>query len=132
MNPDVANLYPHQLSGGMARRVLMVQATIGNPKLLLTDEPTAGLDPENRDIVLEQLRQIANKGCAVILITHDLTPALAVADRIAILNDGELVCEAAPEDFCGNGDLLPSLYVQELWQALPQNEFNVKGMDKYA
>lgn len=132
LDSTVANLYPHQLSGGMARRVLMAQATVGGPKLLVTDEPTAGLDPHNRDIVLGQLRKLADNGCAVILITHDLIPALEVADSVALIHDGEIACLADPDDFCGEGEALPSTYAQELWKALPQNEFTTKGDFLYA
>lgn len=123
LEKHTANLYPHQLSGGMARRVLMAQATSGGAKLLIADEPTAGLDPVNRDSVLDQLRHYADQGGAVLLITHDLIPVLARADRIALLNEGELCCLAETNDFSGAGEALSSNYAQALWQALPQNAF---------
>lgn len=116
-------LYPHQLSGGMIRRVLMAQATSGSAKLLIADEPTAGLDPENRNNVLDQLRHYADQGGAVLLITHDLIPVLSRADRVAILNEGELCCLAPTSGFIGTGEALTSAYARALWQALPQNGF---------
>jgi len=124
LNGDVAQLYPHQLSGGMARRVLMAQATAGEAKLIVADEPTVGLDPHNRDIVLEHLRTHADKGGSALLITHDLLPVLSYADRIAILNNGKLCCVASASAFSGTGEALSSQYAQSLWRALPQNDFN--------
>lgn len=123
LSPDVASLYPHQLSGGMARRVLMSQATAGGAKLLIADEPTAGLDPDNRDSVLDQLRHYADQGGAALLITHDLVPALSRVDRVAILNEGELCCLAPTSAFTGTGAALTSAYAQAMWRALPQNGF---------
>lgn len=124
LNADVARLYPHQLSGGMARRVLMAQAISGGAKLLIADEPTAGLDPTNRDIILEKLRKHADEGGAVLLITHDLIPVLSYADHIAILNDGKMCCLAPTSAFSGAGDALASHYAKSLWRALPQNDFH--------
>lgn len=125
LEENVAKLYPHQLSGGMARRVLMTQATAGGAKLLIADEPTAGLDPENRDSVLDQLRHYADQGGAALLITHDLIPVLSRADRVAILNEGELCCLAPTSAFVGAGEALASAYARALWQALPQNGFHI-------
>jgi peptide/nickel transport system ATP-binding protein len=124
LSSDVAGLYPHQLSGGMARRVLMAQATAGGAGLLIADEPTAGLDPANCDIILQLLRQQADAGGAVLLITHDLATVLPFADRIAILNEGRLCCLAPISAFHGAGDDLGSPYAQSMWRALPQNGFD--------
>lgn len=124
LSADVARLYPHQLSGGMARRVLMAQATSGGAKLLIADEPTAGLDAANRDIILDKLRKHADEGGAVLLITHDLIPVLSYADHIAILNEGKMCCLAPTSSFSGAGDALLSPYAKSLWRALPQNEFH--------
>lgn len=124
LDGDVAQLYPHQLSGGMARRVLMAQTTAGGAKLIVADEPTAGLDPSNRDIILDKLRKHTNEGGAALLITHDLVPALSYADRIAILNDGKISCVVQTSAFTGAGEALGSHYARSLWRALPQNEFS--------
>jgi len=124
LDSNVAQLYPHQLSGGMARRVLMAQATAGDAKLIIADEPTVGLDPHNRDIILEHLRTHADKGGASLLITHDLLPVLPYADRIAILNNGKLCCVAPTSAFSGTGEALSSQYARSLWRALPQNDFH--------
>lgn len=124
LNAEIAGLYPHQLSGGMARRVLMAQATAGDAKLLLADEPTAGLDAANCDIILQQLRKQADNGGAVLIITHDLISVLPYADRIAIINEGRMCCIAPVSAFSGSGDDLDSSYAQSMWRALPQNGFN--------
>lgn len=122
--PMVAKLYPHQLSGGMARRVLMAQATLTQRQLIIADEPTAGLDPHNRRIILQHLRAQADKGCAILLITHDLIPLLDYADKITILHEGKIVTTARPEEFHGSGSALTSPYAQALWRALPENGFS--------
>jgi peptide/nickel transport system ATP-binding protein len=124
LSSEVASLYPHQLSGGMARRILMAQATAGGPALLIADEPTAGLDPLNCDTILQQLRKQADNGGAVLLITHDLVSVFPYADRIAILNEGKICCVAPVSAFSGAGEKLNSRYAQSMWRALPQNGFN--------
>ena len=124
LGSEVAGLFPHQLSGGMARRILMAQSTAGGAKLLIADEPTAGLDPANCDIILQQLRRQADHGGAVLIITHDLISVLPYADRIAIINEGKMCCVAPVSAFSGAGDDLGSTYAQSMWRALPQNGFN--------
>lgn len=121
---DVARLYPAQLSGGMARRVLLAMAGAGAPDLLIADEPTAGLDPENRDLVLSLLRGHATRGGAVLLITHDLSAALPFSDRVALLRDGQICGFEAAGDFTGAGERLHSPYAKSLWRALPANGFH--------
>lgn len=121
LDPGVARLAPHQLSGGMARRVLLALAASGNPDLLIADEPTAGLDPENRAGVLALLRAHAQRGGAVLLITHDLAGALPFADRVALLREGHMCGIEAARHFQGEGAALRHPYARALWQALPQN-----------
>jgi peptide/nickel transport system ATP-binding protein len=121
--PDVEKRYPHQLSGGMARRVLVSAATVSGAKLLIADEPTPGLDPA---IVLEtvlQLRELADRGAGVLLISHDLESALHVADRVAVFYAGTIVEVALAGDFSQDGSRLRHPYSRALWRALPQNDF---------
>lgn len=120
--PEVARRYPFQLSGGMARRVLTATATVGLADLLLADEPTNGLDPEAAAESLGHLRELADAGKAVLLITHDLSAALGVADRVAVFCAGTTVEVARASDFNGSGGLRHP-YTRALWQALPQNGF---------
>jgi len=123
--PQVGSLYPHQLSGGMAKRILVAQANAAGAPLLIADEPTTGLDPSTRDLVLDRIRKHADQGGAVLLITHDLMPALTRADRIALIRDGQMSCTLPTSAFNGSGDGLTSDYARSLWRALPQNGFEV-------
>ncbi len=119
-----ARLYPHQLSGGMARRVMLAAAHAGAPRLLVADEPTAGLDAVNRDALLARLRGHADAGGAVLLITHDLVAALPDADRVVILCEGRMRGVERAGDFAGSGAALGSAEARALWRALPENGFH--------
>jgi len=115
--------YPHELSGGMARRVLTATATVGTPRLVLADEPTPGLQPELVAETLRGLRALADGGAAVVLITHDLLAALTVADRVAVFYAGSTVEVAPAAAFAGDGSGLAHPYSRALWRALPANGF---------
>lgn len=119
-----AALYPHQLSGGMARRVMLAAAHVGSPDLVIADEPTAGLDPEHRDALLARLRRHADGGGGVLLVTHDLIAALPRADRVVILRGGRMCGVERARDFTGAGAGLGSAAARALWRALPQNGFH--------
>lgn len=122
--PDnVAGLYPHELSGGMARRVLVAAAVIGGAKLIIADEPTPGLHPEVAMDTLMYLRQQADAGAAVVLITHDIGTALQVADRVSVFFAGTNLELAQKHDFIQRGEKLRHPYSKALWKALPQNDF---------
>ena len=113
--------YPFQLSGGMARRVLVSTAVVTQADLVIADEPTPGLHPDVVTETLNHLRELAQAGRGVILITHDIDAALQVADRVAVFYAGTTVEIAAAQDFStGN---LRHPYTQALWRSLPQNEF---------
>lgn len=121
--PRDEGLYPFQLSGGMARRVLTATAAVSGARLIIADEPTPGLHPEVVQETLDHLRELAGEGRAVMLITHDIGTALKVADRIAVFYAGTTVEVAPVEDFTGGGETLRHPYTRALWKALPQNEF---------
>lgn len=118
-----AALYPFQVSGGMARRVLISAAAVTGAALIIADEPTPGLHPEVVAETLRHLRELADEGRAVLLITHDIGAALAVADRVAVFYAGTTLEVAAASDFAGRGEALRHPYTQSLWRALPQNDF---------
>ncbi|HWX50840.1 MAG TPA: ATP-binding cassette domain-containing protein [Roseomonas sp.] len=118
-----ARRFPHQLSGGMARRAMLAMATLGQAELLIADEPTNGLDPENAARVLNHLRTLADAGRGVLVISHDLAAVLPLADRVAILRDGALQETAPAAAFRGNGAALASPYARALWRALPEIGF---------
>ncbi len=124
LTPEVERLFPYQLSGGMARRVLLATAVLSDASLIIADEPTPGLDPLVLEEALLSLRELADEGRAVMLITHDIEMALKIADQIAVFYAGTTVEVANAEDFCDEGDRLRHPYSQALWQALPQNKFS--------
>ena len=123
LHQQTSRLFPFQISGGMARRVLTATAAIGQAALLIADEPTPGLHPDAVVETLNHLRQLADEGRGVILITHDIEAALSVADRVAVFYAGTTVEVAQAADFQGNGETLRHPYTQALWRSLPQNDF---------
>ena len=115
--PDVLNLYPHQLSGGMRQRVAIALATVFHPSLIIADEPTTALDVVVQRGVLQMLKDIqAESGNTVLLVTHDLAVHANVADRVAIMYAGRIV-EEAPTQVIFNASRHP--YTQHLIQSLP-------------
>lgn len=125
LSEEVDNMYPFQLSGGMARRVLVSTAILSDPELVIADEPTPGLDEEATQETLNYLKGIADNGAGVLLITHDIEAALEIADRIAIFYAGYVIEIANIEDFDNNGANLSHPYTIALYEALPQNKFAV-------
>ncbi|OEF97184.1 peptide ABC transporter ATP-binding protein [Desulfuribacillus alkaliarsenatis] len=121
--PKVEEMYPFQLSGGMARRAIVSAAIAGNPKLLVADEPTPGLDEEGVKEALSFFKKLSNQGHSIIMITHDLEAALQIADRIVVFYAGTTVEMAPVRDFAGAGENLRHPYSKALWNALPQNGF---------
>ncbi len=113
--------YPFQLSGGMARRVLVSTAVVTQAQLVIADEPTPGLHPDVVKETLSHLQELAREGRGVILITHDIEAALQIADRVAVFYAGTTVEIAAAQDFSAGNLRHP--YTQALWRSLPQNEF---------
>ncbi len=96
---DAANALPSQLSGGMRKRVAFARAVVTGPKLLLYDEPTAGLDPLTTEYVAEVIREGKRNHVTSLLITHDLPSAFSLADNIALLHEGQLVARGPPDAF---------------------------------
>jgi len=91
---DKADIHARRLSGGMRRRLLIAKALVHSPKILVLDEPTAGVDVELRTQLWEYVKQLNKQGTTVLLTTHYLEEAETLCDRIAIINNGELVaCE---------------------------------------
>lgn len=120
--PEVADLYPHELSGGMARRVLLCCALIENPQVIIADEPTPGLDLDLAARALDDFRTFADAGGGMMLITHDIELALRVADRVAVFHDGTIVEETAVENFASPYTLRHP-FSRALWRALPEHDF---------
>ena len=94
--------YPRQLSGGQQQRIAIVRALCMNPQVMLFDEVTAALDPEMVQEVLEVLRDLAGSGMTLLIVTHELAFAQAVADRIVFMDGGHILEQAAPQQFFDN------------------------------
>ena len=116
----VEHLYPHELSGGMARRVLLMCALVEEPELLVCDEPTPGLDIDLVERAALDLRAFADTGKGVLMITHDIELALRTADRIAVFYDGRVV-EEVPVAAFEDPASLKNPFSRALWHALPEN-----------
>ncbi len=92
------DVYPGQLSGGQQQRVAIARALAMKPKLMLFDEPTSALDPELVGEVLDSMKQLAREGMTMIVVTHEIGFAKEVADKVALIDDGVIVEQGAPQD----------------------------------
>ncbi len=99
---EQAQKYPGQLSGGQQQRVAIARSLAMQPKIMLFDEPTSALDPEMVREVLDVMRNLAQTGITMVVVTHEVGFAREVADRIVLMDGGVLVEEATPEEFFQN------------------------------
>jgi polar amino acid transport system ATP-binding protein len=99
---DKANYYPEQLSGGQKQRVAIARALAMEPKVMLFDEPTSALDPELVGEVLQVMKNLANEGMTMVIVTHEMGFAKEVADRVIMLADGNIIEEGHPNDIFAN------------------------------
>lgn len=99
---DKADAYPHSLSGGMQQRIAIVRALEMNPEVMLFDEPTSALDPEMVGEVLEVMKQLAEAGMTMVVVTHEMAFAREVASRVLFIDEGVIKEEGTPEDFFGH------------------------------
>jgi general L-amino acid transport system ATP-binding protein len=97
--PEQAHKYPLQLSGGQQQRVAIARALAMEPKIMLFDEPTSALDPEMIKEVLDVMEELAESGMTMIVVTHEMGFARAVADRMVFMAEGEIVEAGPPEHF---------------------------------
>ncbi|WP_375261476.1 amino acid ABC transporter ATP-binding protein [Palleronia sp.] len=98
---DIANQadkFPSQLSGGQQQRVALARALAMEPRLMLFDEPTSALDPEMIGEVLDAMRELAREGMTMVIVTHEMSFAREVADRVIYIHKGEIVEQGRPED----------------------------------
>ncbi|MGI9048769.1 MAG: energy-coupling factor ABC transporter ATP-binding protein [Rubrobacteraceae bacterium] len=106
----LARRSPHNLSGGEKRRVAVAGVLAMNPEVLVLDEPTAGLDPATRETLLDLIRSLRGAGISVVLISHDLDEVAEVADRVCILEQGEVKAVGTPaEVFYGHPEYAPTM-----------------------
>ena len=96
---DQAHKYPAQLSGGQQQRVAIARALCTRPQLILFDEPTASLDPELVNEVLQTMESLAAEGMTMMVVTHEMGFARRVADRVIFMDQGQIIETAAPDDF---------------------------------
>lgn len=96
---DKENVYPRQLSGGQKQRAAIVRALIMKPEIMLFDEVTAALDPEMVREVLDVMLELAKSGSTMVIVTHEMQFARAVADRIVFLDSGEILETGMPDSF---------------------------------
>jgi general L-amino acid transport system ATP-binding protein len=97
--PEQAAKFPGQLSGGQQQRAAIARALAMEPKIMLFDEPTSALDPEMIKEVLEAMEELAESGMTMIVVTHEMGFARAVADRMVFMADGEIVEAGTPQHF---------------------------------
>lgn len=96
---EKADVYPGKLSGGQKQRIAIARALAMEPKIMLFDEPTSALDPEMVKEVLEVIKNLANTGITMCLVTHEMGFAREVSDRICFIDDGRILEDASPEVF---------------------------------
>lgn len=130
LSKEDSNKFPFQLSGGMARRALVMTAAVSNAELIVADEPTPGLNPKLAHEILAMFREMADSGKGVLLITHDIDLVCEIADRIAIFHDGTILEVTDVKNFIEGGDKLKHPYCRALWNALPQNNFTPLSSDE--
>ncbi|WP_134323401.1 ABC transporter ATP-binding protein [Cumulibacter soli] len=116
--PQVAGQFPHEVSGGMAQRVLVTLVCALEPPVLIADEPTSALDAHSARLVQRKLRDQADRGSTVLLITHDLLAARSVADRVAVMYAGQIL-EYGPANVVLSEPAHD--YSRTLLDALPEN-----------
>ena len=101
--PGIENKKPAELSGGMKKRVGLARALVMDPKYILFDEPTTGLDPimadAINDLILETQRKL---GVTSVVVTHDMASAFKIADRMAMIQEGKIVFDGEPKEFCAS------------------------------
>ena len=124
LGPETEELYPFELSGGMARRVLIASAVTEKPRLIIADEPTPGLDTGAAKRILGHFRELADEGAGILFITHDLELALTVADDVTVFYEGETIEQAKASDF-EKVENLRHPYTRALWHAMPEHGFRV-------
>ena len=99
---DKADAYPHELSGGQKQRVAIARSLAMNPDIMLFDEPTSALDPEMVGEVLQVMRELAEGGMTMVVVTHEMGFARDVADRVIFMSDGVIVEEGTPQEIFTN------------------------------
>ena len=110
---DIENMKPASLSGGMRKRVGLARAIVMDPRFILYDEPTTGLDPVMADVIDQLVRSLQKRmGVTSVVVTHDMKSAFKVADRVAMLHEGKIVFTGTPEETRNTKDPLVRQFVE--------------------
>ncbi|MBX6320946.1 MAG: ATP-binding cassette domain-containing protein [Rhodospirillaceae bacterium] len=105
LTPEVGELWPAELSGGMQKRVALARAICAEPEILFFDEPTTGLDPIMADVINDLIiKSVRDLGATAVSITHDLVSARKIADRIAMIHEGRIIWDGAVESIDRSGN----------------------------
>ncbi|MCR5150248.1 MAG: ATP-binding cassette domain-containing protein, partial [Clostridiales bacterium] len=99
---DKADLYPYQLSGGQQQRISIIRALAMNPKILFFDEPTSALDPELTGEVLKVIKQLADEKMTMVIVTHEMSFAKAVSNKVIFMDGGYIVEQGDPNEIFNN------------------------------
>lgn len=97
--PNKADAYPASLSGGQKQRIAIIRAMMMSPEVLLFDEPTSALDPESIGDVLSLIRELADRGMTIMIVTHEMSFAKEIATRIVFVDKGKIIEEGTPNEF---------------------------------
>ncbi|WP_326717536.1 ATP-binding cassette domain-containing protein [Vagococcus jeotgali] len=125
LDKSVKNMYPNELSGGMARRVLFLTAILSDADVIIADEPTPGMQVSQAIESLSILAELAKKEAkTIILITHDIDLAVDFSDRIAVFSDGQIVDLMSSQAFKEGPQDSWSHFSKQLWHSLPQHSFH--------
>ena len=112
------HLYPDQLSGGMKKRLAIARALVTDPKIILFDEPTTGLDPINSKAVLNLINKLKVRGTTSVIVTHILNDAISIGDQLTIINDGKIIASGTVNEILQSGNK----FVQEFFYDIYQNQ----------
>ena len=96
---DKADAYPSTLSGGQKQRIAIIRALAMNPSVMLFDEPTSALDPEMVGEVLDLMKQLADDGMTMVVVTHEMNFAKEVASRLLFIDEGRIIEDTTPKEF---------------------------------
>ncbi len=112
--PEKAQAYPIQLSGGQQQRVAIARALAMNPKIMLFDEPTSALDPEMIKEVLDVMLALAKEGMTMVVVSHEMGFARAAADRMILMDEGQIIDEATPDKFFASTNERTRLFLSKV------------------
>ena len=109
--PGIENLMPSEISGGMKKRVGIARAIVTNPKCILYDEPTTGLDPINTDKINQLIDKISSSKIASVFVTHEIKTVFNVANKVVMLHDGSIIFSGSPDDLRNTKDKFIKYFV---------------------